>query len=455
MQCSVSSNSPKNSAASCALTWLCRLLVGGAFVLGGWAKSVDPYGTLYKMLEYLSSWGMHGVPHEPVVMGAVALGVVEFSVGVCVLCGVLRHSAVIAASAIMCFMLPLTAYIAIAEPVADCGCFGDLLVIGNTATFLKNVELSAACVWLLARNNRCCGIFRPSVRWVVVLASAVYAVALAAVGYNVQPVVDFRPYPLGTEMWDTVADDEVLLLTYEKDGVRRDFAEYELPDSSWTYIGLATVPPDDDAAPFPVFDAQGEQADIFMPEGDQLVFVVPNPGEHFLTRSRFANDLARYAQSRGVAVAAIVGTSTEGLREWALLAAPVFDVYSADDTDLKTLVRGDIAAVYLHDGSIVWKRNLASVDAELIDNAPAGGNVLASIDRADDGRLALLMGGCYLGLLLVLAVVTFVRWLRRRNHPGHIGGIDEHESGSFQSVDHVVSEQASADPEQHADAGQD
>ena len=92
-------------------------------MLGGWAKSVDPYGTLYKMLEYFSAWGLHAIPREPVVMAAVALGALELTVGVCVLFGVLRRSSAIAAFLIMCAMLPLTAYIAIADPVSDCGCF--------------------------------------------------------------------------------------------------------------------------------------------------------------------------------------------------------------------------------------------------------------------------------------------------------------------------------------------
>ena len=99
MPSSVSSNSQKLAKAaettprgplSTALTWLCRIIVGGAFALGGWSKSIDPYGTMYKMLEYLNAWGFHSMPHEPVVMAAVALGALELTIGVCVLTGTAR-----------------------------------------------------------------------------------------------------------------------------------------------------------------------------------------------------------------------------------------------------------------------------------------------------------------------------------------------------------------------------
>lgn len=401
MQSSVSSSSRKVIEA--AAVWLCRLLVGGAFALGGWAKSVDPYGTLYKLLEYLNVWGLHAFPREPVIMAAVALGALEFTIGACVLFGVLRRSSAVAATIVMCFMLPLTAYIAVANPVADCGCFGDVLVLGNTATFFKNIVLAAACVYLLKRNTRVAGFFAPAVQWLVVTFSVIYALVLAAVGYNVQPVVDFRPYPLGTFM---AADaGESIQLVFEKDGVQQNFSEDELPDSSWTYLG----PVGDVEGLFPVFDPDGEEAEVFETDGEQLIFIVPEPDEQFLTRSRFANELAGYAQEYGVSSAAIIGAGADGLREWVLLAAPDFDVYSADDTDLKALVRGDIAAVYMRDGRIAWKRNMASLSTDMVETAVPGENSLETVSVPDSGRLALIISCCYVGLLLLLLFAKYCK----------------------------------------------
>lgn len=67
-------------------------------------------------------------------------------------------------------------------------------------------------------------------------------------------------------------------------------------------------------------------------------------------------------------------------------------------------MRGDIAAVYLRDGRIVWKRNLASLDADLVEKAAGSPDALDRIDPSDDGRLILKLTAGYLGLLLVLTL---------------------------------------------------
>ena len=403
----------RRTTASTVITWVCRIVVGAAFILGGWAKCIDPYGTLYKMLEYIHAWGFYTMPREPVVMAAVALGVAELTIGVCCITGVLRHSAAVAASAMMCFMLPLTAYIAIANPVSDCGCFGDLFILSNTATFLKNVVLAAACVWLLLRNNCCHGLFIRQLQWLPLAATIIYALVLAAIGYNVQPTVDFRPYPVGACLAQD-DDAEITAFEYTRGGKTRTFDIDNLPDSTWTYGGPAGAREEGETT-FAVFDSNGMEAEIFEPEGKQLIFVVPDPGEHFLTRSRFANELARYAALHGVESAAIVGTSAAGIREWSLLAAPEFEVYSADDTDLKTLVRGDIAAVYLNDGKIVWKRNLASLDTDITEEAALHENALDTLSVPDDGTLATVLTAVYIVILMLGIVATAtVRITRRR-----------------------------------------
>ena len=56
MPSSQSSNSPKKRIDRFfhpALVWIFRLIVGATFVLSGFTKSIDVWGSYYKIAEYL------------------------------------------------------------------------------------------------------------------------------------------------------------------------------------------------------------------------------------------------------------------------------------------------------------------------------------------------------------------------------------------------------------------
>lgn len=136
------------------ITWIVRFLVGGVFIVSGVVKGIDPWGSFYKITEYLLA--MHIPVSElgnSVLILTFMLFSVEFVVGLSLLTGCFRKAAPIIAALFMLVMLPLTFWIAIADPVSDCGCFGDFIVISNWATFIKNVLLSIGVLWLLQFNR--------------------------------------------------------------------------------------------------------------------------------------------------------------------------------------------------------------------------------------------------------------------------------------------------------------
>ena len=121
MQSSQSSNSRSSRLDRFfhpAVVWVLRFLVGAVFILSGFTKSIDPWGSFYKIGEYLEAWGWD-IPSSFIVMGAFLLGGIEFVVGFLLLLGCYRRSAVWILLLMMAFMLPLTLYIAVANPVAD------------------------------------------------------------------------------------------------------------------------------------------------------------------------------------------------------------------------------------------------------------------------------------------------------------------------------------------------
>ncbi|MDE6333024.1 MAG: DoxX family protein [Muribaculaceae bacterium] len=394
-----------------AAVWSFRIVAGVAFVVSGWAKAVDPRGFVYKLQEYLAVWHIDGVVNPDILaIFAVALSVFEFVTGILLVTGSLRRSAPVAGLLLMAVMLPLTAYIVIADPVSDCGCFGDLIVLGNTATFVKNIVITAALIMALLWYKAALPLYRPGLQWLVGVLAGMYAITIAVIGWQLQPIVDFRPYGLGQTL---VADDGEGVAPsyiYSKDGEDRIFSLDELPDSTWTFVAKADK---SDAAreSIAVFDGDIDvTAEILAPDDSgkpMLLLVVTEPGVDNLVRSRLANELARYAANNGIRMVGLVALSGDALDQWIEMARPEYDIYSSSDTSLKQLVRGQQGLVMLDgDGRVVWKRNFATIAPDILEqDAP-----LQSVFRVDDGRVAFwLTIFLAAGLSLLFAISALTR----------------------------------------------
>jgi len=70
----------------------------------------------------------------------------EFSIGIFLFFGIKKTISTTLALVLMIFMTPLTLYLAIFDPVSDCGCFGDAWVLTNWETFAKNIVLLLAAI---------------------------------------------------------------------------------------------------------------------------------------------------------------------------------------------------------------------------------------------------------------------------------------------------------------------
>ena len=126
---------------------LSRILVGATFVFSGLAKAVDPLGFTYKIQDYLIELGLTAL--FPLALpAAVFMVTAEFALGVFLWAGIYRKWTTRLILLFTIFFTPLTLWVAIANPVKDCGCFGDAFVISNWQTFYKNLLLLAGAIWL-------------------------------------------------------------------------------------------------------------------------------------------------------------------------------------------------------------------------------------------------------------------------------------------------------------------
>lgn len=410
-----------------AVTWILRIAVGAVFIFSGFVKAVDPWGTLYQVDAYLAAMSIDVWPNLKLA-GVFALCSAEFIIGILLVAGCLRHSISVATLLFMTVMLPLTLWIAIYDPVADCGCFGDAIVIGNWATFWKNVALTLASIWLVMFNRRCHWIITPALQWIAIVVSFIFIIAIETFGYSYQPLIDFRSYPQGEPLVETdssESEDERFLFIYEKDGIKKEFTVDDiLPDESegWKFVerketgdmNTAENRNKEDNKNLRIFDRKGNEdvtEDVIDNEGKELLVMIPDLDKVSPSTTWRLNSLYEWSQKNNVSMIGVVSGSVPEIEEWEDLSMASYPIYTADDTHIKEVVRGNPGIVYLESGKIVWKSTLSAIRIDDFLSPDTSGN--AREFGADNEGLLRNCVLIYLICMAVLVVLSFAPSLGR------------------------------------------
>ncbi len=344
-----------------------RIIFGALFIFSGFVKAVDPLGSLYKFNDYFLAFGTEWASSLSFFL-AFALSALEFTVGVAILLNLKPNWATRGGFAFMSIFLPLTLYIAIANPVSDCGCFGDALVITNWQTFGKNVVLFLLA-WFLMRNRKDLGnVLGCYEQWVVVALSVCFILGISRYSYKHLPVLDFRPYAVGTYIPDGMAvpegapqDEWESVFIYAKDGEEQEFLLDALPDSTWTFVDAqhklvrkGYEPPIHD---FSLLSLDGTDiTDVLLHSANYNFLLVSYDLEKADKKNvEKINRLAEFAYSQGYPFYATTASSNEAVDEFLNETQGAYEFYNTDETTLKTVVRSNPGIVVLKEGTIVEK----------------------------------------------------------------------------------------------------
>ena len=399
------------------LTTLMRLVVGGLFVFSGFTKAVDPWGTCYKITDYLNAMGMEQWGNTALFL-AVALAALEFMVGIAIVVGAYRRSSVVIALLMMAVMTPVTLWLAISDAVPDCGCFGDALHLSNWATFFKNVLLILGLIYLLMFNKSLRGIYGPAVHWMVMAVSFAMVMAVAYYGYFVQPLIDYRPYPVGTRLasMDTAGSEDEnseddFIFIYSRDGVEQEFTIDSLPDEEdgWEYVtryharrpqGKIIIQKGASPSSIAIMDDEGNDVtiDVLTRNRHMVLLLFPDLLQVGVVHSFALNELNDAALVADADVVALTPASAQEIEQWKDISMASYPIYYMDDSELKMIARGNPAVVYLEDGTIKWKRTLTSLENV---EQPVELNRLSD-DYDADGIMTRLMAAFLLALLAIL-----------------------------------------------------
>lgn len=361
---------------------LARTLLGLTFIFSGFVKAVDPLGTTYKIGDYLGAFGAKLdffnslLPlAEP---AAIALIAFELVLGICLTCNVWTKVTSWLALAMMIVMTPITLYLALTNPIHDCGCFGDALVLSNWATFWKNVVLLVLVVILLLTKKYIPETFVWWVNLIILLLSLGFAGGFMAYNLLHLPVIDFRPYKVGVNVLEEMEkgeelaaanpDEYEITFIYEKDGQQQEFTleNYPKNDSTWTFVDQKSVLVKEGFVPaihdlaFITADDDMEDLtyDILDSEDEVLLAIMYDLEKTNLQQAIRLNELYEQAQWDGKAFYAITGSGEEQISEFRFHTGAEYPFCTCDPITLKTIVRANPGIVVVQGGVIVDKYNL-------------------------------------------------------------------------------------------------
>lgn len=356
----------------------CRLLIGLVFIFSGTVKAVDPMGGAIKIGEYLASFGLDKLQSFSVLI-SFNLSAAEFTLGVCVLLGVYRRYASFLTLVFMLFMTPLTLYLALYNPVSDCGCFGDALVITNWQTFYKNILLLAAAIIVFIYNQKLLQCYTYKVYWFIALFAYAFNVCFAYYNYNHLPILDFRPYKVGANIPALMSipegapeDEYRYSFIYEKDGVKQEFSLNDVPadDSTWTFVDSKTelikqgyIPP---VAAFNIYNDKDEDVtDLILDNQDGVLLLVAPKLEHASDeRIDEINNLYDYALENNIPFYCVTGSAPAAIAEWSDNTGAEYPFLMADEVLLKTIIRSNPGLVLLKGGTVLAKWHYNDIPQE-------------------------------------------------------------------------------------------
>lgn len=348
----------------------CRFLLGVTFIFSGFVKAVDPLGSFYKIQDYVTAFGMaEWIPAFVLLLFGIILASLEFSIGIFLFLGIRRLIASLLAMVLMIVMTPLTFYLAIANPVSDCGCFGDAWVLTNWQTFGKNVVLLAAAVIVFRRYKQIVRFITAKMEWLVSMYTLFFVFVLSFYCLANLPILDFRPYKIGTDIKAGMEIPEdakpSVFETYfilERDGKQKEFTLDNYPDSTWTFVEARTVlkekgyePPIHDFSLVELSTGEDITDSVLAYNGYTFLLVAHRIEEADDGNIDLINEIYDYSVEHGYKFYALTSSSEEAIEEWCDQTGAEYPFCQMDDITLKTIIRSNPGLLLLKEGIILNK----------------------------------------------------------------------------------------------------
>lgn len=362
----------KQSKTKSNILLIARIIFGLVFLFSGFVKAVDPLGTAYKISDYLEAFSLTSLDFLA-FPASLLLIATEFTIGFNILFNVHLKASTWVASLFMLVMTPVTLYLAISNPISDCGCFGDAIVMTNWQTFYKNVVLCIILAIIALLQNHTRPWLSNWGAWIVTLLPILISFGISIYCYNLLPIIDFRPYKIGNNIIegmqipeDAPLDKYETTFFYEKDGIEQAFTldNYPAEDSTWTFVRQESklieqgfVPPIHD---FSIITEDGDITDLILEDAGYTLLVISHKVEKASTKNiKCVKSTIANAKKAGAKVIWLTSSYSDDIEKFKSEYG-INDTFGAtDDITLKTIVRSNPGLVLIKDATVIekWHHN--------------------------------------------------------------------------------------------------
>lgn len=370
----------KSSAPLKVLVNFCRVLLGLTFMFSGIVKAIDPVGTQIKLSDYLYAFGMGGMMLDSTLLIlACLLAGFEIIIGSYLVIGAFGKGSSLFALIFMALLTPFTLYVAIKNPVEECGCFGDALILTNWQTFGKNVFLLALALIVFIKRSLILPFVDIKRHWIITLLVTLIAVRFMTGNINGLPVLDFRPYKIGTDLRREVLDSI-------KNPAMTDFS---LMDANMNDV----------------------TADILNDPGYTFLLVSPHLEDASENGLDLIDDLFDYCAHWGYNMIGVTSSGTDAIRQWTENAGAELNFLLCDEIPLQTMVRSNPGVVLIKDGVIINKWSHSDIPSDQELSAPLSQIKVGRIPAPDPTKTPWSVAFLFVVPLLIVVLIDKLKGL--------------------------------------------
>ncbi len=347
-----------------------RIILGLVFIFSGFVKAIDPLGFAYKLDDYFMAFGIDWMMPLSLPI-SILVNTAEMLVGLSILLGIKMKVGAWGGLLFMVFFTPLTLYVAVFNPVSDCGCFGDAIKISNWETFYKNIVFLALAIFIFVNRHKVKPFWSEKKDWYILFAGGLAGVLLAVYCLRNLPIIDFRPWKVGNNVLELMqGEPEVaeFFLIFENSQTG-ELAEYPAANYPW-----------DDEEWNKVWTFKDQKINVIKPVKPGLIegFMINdhlssditeelllNPDYYFVvvaynlqkanTKSleKRIKPLANEATRNGFRFFMLTSSPRGEVEEIASKQALDFEIFQADDRNLKTIIRSNPGLLLMKEGVVI------------------------------------------------------------------------------------------------------